>query len=76
MGPFGSNKEEGIVDAHRVTQTDHGEASAAVRRGYMGYTRGGRSAGGSGNAVRDDLYRYTAGKRGTLGGFTTTIWSV
>ena len=34
------------------------------------------SAGSGGNAVIDDLYRETAGNRGTVGGVTTTIRSV
>ena len=42
----------------------------------MGDDRGRRSAVGSGNAVGDELYRETAGNRGTVGGVTTTIISV
>ena len=47
-----------------------------VRRWDVGNTREGRSAGGSGNAVRNDLNRETAGNRVTVGGITPTIWGV
>ena len=40
------------------------------------HTRGGRIAGDSRDAVSNDLYRETAGNRGTVGGITPTIWSV
>ena len=60
----------------QVPLIDHGEASMEVRRRDVGNTREGRSAGGSGNSVRNDLYRDTAGNRGTMGGITPTIWSV
>ena len=76
VGPFVSNGDEGRREAHRVPHTDHGEASAAVRRQGVGDDRGRRSAVGSGNAVGDELYRETAGNRGTVGGVTTTIISV
>ena len=39
----------------------------------MGDARGGRSAGGGRNAVRDDLYSEKAGNCGTVGGFTIDI---
>ena len=38
--------------------------------------QGERSAGGSGNAVGDDLHRKKAGNRGTVGGATPNILSV
>ena len=44
-----------------------------VRRRDVGDAWGGRSAVGSSNAVGDDLYRETAGNRGTLGGTMPTI---
>ena len=39
-------------------------------------TRGKRSAVSGGNAVGSDLYRVTAGNRGTVGGVPTNIRSV
>ena len=42
----------------------------------MGYSRGRISAGSGGNTVGDDLYRETAGNRGTVGGVTTNILSM
>ena len=39
----------------------------------MGDALGGRSAGGSENAVEDDLYRQTEGNHGTLDGVKPTI---
>ena len=73
MGPFGGNGEEGGRDAHWVPSTDHGEVSALVRRQGVGDTRGGRSTGGSGNPVGNDLHRDTAGNCGTVGGSKFTI---
>ena len=73
LGPFGGNGEEDGRDSNWIPSTDHGEVSAAVRRRDMGDARGGRSTGGSGNAVGDDLHRETAGNRGTVGGATSTI---
>ena len=57
MGPFGINREEGIRDSHRVSQTYHREANVAVRIQDVGDAQGRRIAGISGNAVGDDLYR-------------------
>ena len=54
----------------------HGEASVADRRRDVGDARGGSSAGSGGNAADDDLYRETAGNRGTVGDVTTNILSV
>ena len=73
MGTFGGNGEEGGRGAHWVPHTDYMEASAAVRRRDVGDAQGGRSAGGSGNAVIDDLYRETAVNRGTVVVVTPTI---
>ena len=73
MGPFGGNGEECGRYAHWVPSTDHGEASEVVRIRDMGDAWGGRSAGGSGNEVGDDLQRNKAGNRGTVGGATPTI---
>ena len=42
----------------------------------MGDARGGRSAGGSVNAVRDDIYREMECNRGIVNGVTSTIQSV
>ena len=50
--------------------------STSVRRQELGDARGGRSVGGSGDSVGDDLYMETAGNRGTVGGATPNIWSV
>ena len=52
---------------HRVPQEDHVEASAEDRRWGMGDARVRSSTGSGGNAVVDDLYRETAGNRGTVG---------
>ena len=57
-------------------QTGHGGASAAFMRQDVGDARVGISAGSSRNAVRNYLYRYTAGNRGTVGEVKTTIISV
>ena len=76
MGHFDINAEKGGRDARRVPQTDHGEASAAGRRQDVGYARVGRSAGGSWNSIRYDLYGETTGNRGTVVGATATIQSV
>ena len=45
----------------------------AVRIWDVGDARGGRSAGGSGKKVGNDLYRDTAGNHVTVGGVTPTI---
>ena len=45
----------------------------AVRIFDVGDVWGGRSAGGSWNEVRNDLYMDTACNRGTVGGVTPTI---
>ena len=42
----------------------------------MGEAWGERRAGGSGNAVREDLHRETAGNRGSVGGATSSIQGV
>ena len=76
VGPFGVNGEEDRRGKHRVTQTDPGEVSVADTRRGVGDARGGISAGSSGNAVGDDLYRETVDNRGTVGGVTNTIRSV
>ena len=76
VGNFGGNEEEGGREVHWVTLKFHGEASAEVRRWEVGDAWSGRSAGGSGNAVDDDLHRETTGSRGTVGGATPTIYSV
>ena len=56
-----------------VPQTDHWEVSAEVRRQDVGDTRGERSGVSIRNVVRYDIYRETAGNRGTVGDITTTI---
>ena len=76
VGPFGGNVEESRRVTHRLTQTDHGEASTADRRRDIRDARGGISAGSGGNTVGDDLYRETVGNRGSFGGVTTNIRSV
>ena len=76
MGTFGGNGEECIRGTHRLHQKNHGEASAADRRRDVGDARGRSSVGRGRNAVGDDLYRETAGNRGTVGGVMTNIRSV
>ena len=76
VGPFGVNGEEGRSDTHGVPSTSHREASEVVKRQGMGDVGGGRRMGGSGNAVGKDLYRETAGNRGSVGGATSIISGV
>ena len=76
VGNFGSNVEEGGRDAHRVPHKYLREESLVGRIQYVGHTRFGRSARGSGNKVGNDLHREMTGNRGTVGGATTTIRSV
>ena len=47
--------------------------SAAVRRRDVGEAQGGGSAGGSRNAVGDELYMETSVNCGTVGGITPHI---
>ena len=67
------NVEEGRRVKHGLPHTDHGESSMADSRQDMGDDQGKSSVGGGMNAVGVDLYREKAGKRGTVGGFTTNI---
>ena len=73
VSTFGINVYEGRSNTHRVTQTDHGEASAVVSRRDMGYDRGRSIVGGGGNSAGNDLYREKSGNRATVGGVTITI---
>ena len=76
VGPLSGHGEEVGRNTHLVPLAYHREASALVRRRDVGNPWGGRRMGGSGNAVRDDLQREAAGNHGTVGGATSTIWSV
>ena len=61
------------ITGWKVPQTDYGEARAEGRRRAVGDAQGGSSTGSGRNAVINDLYRDTAGNRGTVGGVTTNI---
>ena len=61
------------MDAHRIPQTEHGEASSVLRRLYVVDAWVGSSAESRGNTIGNDLYKETAGNRGTVGGVTPTI---
>ena len=76
MGTFDGNVEEGRRGTHRVSQTDHGKASAADSRRDVGDAQGGNIARSCGNTVGNDLYREMTGNHGTVGGVTTTIRSL
>ena len=65
--------ERKIDGTHGVSETDHGEASAADNRRDMGDAQGVSSAGISGNSVGDELHRETTWKCGTLGGVAVDL---
>ena len=71
VGPFGNNIKEGRRVTHWLPLIDHGEARAADSRRDMGDARGGSSAESVSNAVGNDIYRETTGKRGTVSGVKT-----
>ena len=73
FGPFGGNEEEVRRSTHIFSHTDHGEASVADIRRYMGDARSGSSVKISRNTVGNELYRETTGNRGTVGVVATDI---
>ena len=73
MGTFGGNGAGVRWNTHVFSLADHGEAGATVDRRDMGKAQGVISAGSGGNAVGNDLRRYTAGNRGTVGSVTAAI---
>ena len=73
MGPIGGDVEDGGWDAHRVSETNHGEAGAAEVRRDVGYYQGGSSAESGGNPVVNDLHRKKTGYGGTVSGTVANI---